>query len=84
MTKRTKYDVIFDILRVTRARDGCKKIDILYEARLNNTMLNNYLKELMDKELLATEEGSTSYRTTEKGLEFLRLYNSLLELIKLE
>lgn len=82
MTKRTKYDVIFDILRV--CEDGCKKVDIFYEARLNHTMLNDYIKELMDKELLATEEGSTIYRTTGKGLEFLKYYNSALELIKLE
>lgn len=63
-----------DILRVARA--GAKKTWIVYRANLNFKIVKEYLSELMGKGLLAAHDGSGLYRTTERGLDFLRQYDS--------
>jgi len=48
------------------------------QCKLDSTDLENYLSALAELELLTVEEKSeTFYRTTEKGLDFLRIYHRL-------
>ena len=71
--RRSRYDIIAKILSV--AQDGAGKTSILYHANLNFGMVNRYLDFLIQEGMIAT--GSTKYKTTERGLEFLKAYKSL-------
>jgi len=76
MTRRTRTEVIIDIL--TEALNGANKTRIMYRANLNFLRFNDYLSEMLKKDLLTRESdgnGRVSYRATENGkilLETLR------------
>jgi len=60
------------------AAKGSKEEEIMEQCKLDSMVLENYLSALAELRLLMVEEKSgTSYRTTEKGLEFLRIYYRL-------
>jgi predicted transcriptional regulator len=75
--KRTKLEIIHDILQVIRAKNGkIKPTHILYKSNLSHNMMNEYLNELIEK-LFITEivgkQGKT-YAITDKGLRYLEKY----------
>ena len=70
--KRTRYQIIYDILSATA--DGEKKTKIMYNSNLSYSGTNKYLKELIENGLL--EERNNLYFLTEKGL---LLYDLLQE-----
>ena len=60
------------------AAKGSKEEEIIEQCKLDSTVLENYLSALAELRLLEVEHGDeTFYRTTEKGLEFLRIYYRL-------
>lgn len=63
------------ILRV--AAKGSKPIEILEQCKLDSPVLENYLQALAELRLLIIEENGDLYRTSEKGLNFLRTYHRL-------
>ncbi len=68
--------MVAKILRVTAK--GSKEEEIMERCKLDSTVLENYLSALAELRLLVVEEkGETFYRTTEKGLDFLRIYHRL-------
>ena len=68
--------MVAKILRV--AAKGSKEEEIMEQCKLNSMVLENYLSALAELRLLMIEDtGENFYRTTEKGLEFLRIYHRL-------
>ena len=68
--------MVAKILRV--AAKGSKEEEILEQCKLDSAVLENYLSALAELRMLTVEEKSgTFYRTTEKGLDFLRIYHRL-------
>ena len=68
--------MVAKILRA--AAKGSKEEEIMDRCKLNRTVLENYLSALAELKLLRAEgEDETFYRTTEKGLELLRIYHRL-------
>ncbi len=51
------------------------KTHIMYKANLSYTQTNIYLNELIKRDLLSRENGT--YQTTDKGLQYLSVYNQL-------
>ncbi|HEY6667518.1 MAG TPA: winged helix-turn-helix domain-containing protein [Candidatus Nitrosopolaris sp.] len=43
--------------------------------------MREYLTVLQENDLLEYEEGNHSYRTTEKGIRLLHIYNKMDELV---
>lgn len=78
--KRTRLEVIKDILEVIKAKNGrIKPTHILYKSNLSYQMMDDYLKELIEKELireLKTKNGRT-YILTDKGFSFLSEYSRI-------
>lgn len=79
-------DIIANILNA--ANHGARKTHIMYRCNLSYKQLHVYLAFLRDRKLLkrsptSTAEGSGSfaYRTTKKGMAFLRAYSSLHALL---
>ena len=60
------------------AAKGSNESEIMEKCKLDSTVLENYLSALAELSLLMVEEnGENFYRTTEKGLDFLRIYHRL-------
>ena len=82
MKKRNKLEIIKDILEVIRNRSGkIKPTHILYKSNLSYVMMEEYMKELMDKEFIQEKKlnkGKT-YVITEKGINYLQQYHLISE-----
>ena len=61
--------------------DGATKTRIMYKAFLSFAQLREYLSLLIENNLLEYLEGSKTYKTTEKGLNFLKMHNEISRLL---
>ena len=64
------------------ANGGATKTKIMYKAFLSYAQLREYLSVLIENSLLEYVEGSQTYKTTEKGLNFLKMHNEIGELLQ--
>jgi predicted transcriptional regulator len=53
----------------------------MYKAFLSYAQLREYLSVLIENNLIEYVEGSQTYKTTEKGLNFLKMHNEIGELL---
>ncbi len=53
----------------------------MYKAFLSYAQLKEYLSVLIENNLLEYLEGSQTYKTTEKGFNFLKMHNEIGELL---
>lgn len=82
MKNRSRSDIISQILDVVNANGGATQTRIMYKAFLSYTQLKQYLAFLMDGGLLDYDGKSQTYRTTQKGLKYLRMYNQMGGIMK--
>lgn len=78
MRKRSSPDIIATILEA--ANGGIGKTRLLTRANLTSSQFRKYVDLLVGKRLLAEFNPDTrghSYKTTELGLQYLELYNSI-------
>ena len=61
---------------------GATKTRIMYKAFLSFAQLREYLSLLVENNLLEYLEGAKIYKTTEKGLNFLKMHNEISELLQ--
>ena len=80
MKNRSRTEITASILE--SANGGVTKTKIMYKSFLSYTQLKEYLSVLIENNLLEYLEGTQSYKTTEKGLNFLKMYNEIGELLK--
>jgi len=76
--KRNKLEIIHDILRVIRDRNGkIKPTHILYKSNLSHQMMTEYLDELMAKGFVLELKSKTgkTYAVTDKGQEYLSKFS---------
>ncbi|OLC82652.1 MAG: hypothetical protein AUJ08_06230 [Thaumarchaeota archaeon 13_1_40CM_3_50_5] len=79
MKYRSRTDIVATILDA--ARDGSTRTKIMYKAYLSYTQLKEYLSILVENGLMEYEEGQLKYKTTEKGLRYMRSYNEIGEMV---
>jgi len=80
--RRGAIDILVDMLVV--ASKESSKTDIVYKTNLNFKVVKKYLDFLLHKGLIEADcvkKGRKSYRTTEKGKVFIKLYRETVELI---
>jgi predicted transcriptional regulator len=80
--KRSRFHIIYDILRAVQDRNGkIRRTHILYKSNLSNAMLDEYLGELMQKQLLVEQghAGKKTYALTDRGFEYLHKYKFFKE-----
>jgi predicted transcriptional regulator len=75
MKYRSRTDITSQILEV--AQGGTSKTKIMYKAYLSYAQLKEYLSVLMANGLIEYMEGESKFRTTEKGLRFLKTYDQM-------
>jgi predicted transcriptional regulator len=78
MKYRSRTEIVAMILEA--ANGGATKTKIMYKAFLSYNQLREYLSVLIENNLIEYLEGSPVYKTTEKGLTFLKM-NSEIELL---
>lgn len=81
--KRNKLEIIRDILKVISDKNGkIKPTHILYKSNLSYQMMEEYLKELIEKGFIQeqkTKTGGKTYIVTEKGISYLQQYNLIVD-----
>lgn len=71
--KRSKQQVIFDLLSAASAKNGIRKTHLMYKANLSHESLKRYLDELLSAGLLeeAQRKKKTVYLVTGQGEAYL-------------
>lgn len=77
--RRSKYEIISEILAISNTREGVNITKIVYSANLNFKTAQEIINELVNNCMLEKVDGGerVKYRTTKKGLEFISKYKSL-------
>ena len=83
MKYRSRTDIVGLILEAANG-GGATKTKIMYKAFLSYAQLKEYLTVLLEKRLLEYEEETKFFRTTEKGIRFLQMYNQFDEMMSIE
>ncbi len=75
--KRSRWELIYDVLKVTFEEKSAKKTRIMQRAYLDWRNFQKYFKLLLEKDFITKCNGpEDTYRITEKGMELLeRLKN---------
>lgn len=81
MKYRSRIDILSQILEVENSRNATKT-KIMYKALLSYNQLKEHLMLLTEKDLLHYNEDTQTFKTTEKGLRFLQIYNQIDDMIK--
>ena len=79
-SNRHSLDIVRDILFV--ASTSVRKTRIMYQANLSYVQVKKYLHDLLEQGLLKHDEDSC-YLVTDKGVEFLELYDNYVERCRL-
>ena len=72
MGNRSRTEIVGNILDA--ANGGTTKTKIMYFAFLSYNQLNEYLSILIENNLVEYLDGTHTFKTTEKGLNYLRAY----------
>ncbi len=80
MKYRSRTEIVSIILDA--ANGGATKTKIMYNAYLSYNQLKEYLSVLIENNLLEYLEGTRRFKTTQKGLNFLKMHNEISELLR--
>jgi predicted transcriptional regulator len=79
MANRSRTEIVAMILNSAN-KGGETKTKIMYFAFLSYNQLNEYLSILLENNLIEYLDGTRRFKTTEKGLNFLKMHNEIAEL----
>ena len=79
MKYRSRTEIVGNILEA--ANGGATKTKIMYKAFLSYVQLKEYLSILIENNLLEYLDGTHKFKTTEKGLNYLKMHNEIGELL---
>ena len=80
MGNRSRTEIVSNILDA--ANGGTTKTKIMYFAFLSYNQLNEYLSLLIENNLIEYLDGTNKFKTTEKGLNLLKIHNEMAELLQ--
>jgi predicted transcriptional regulator len=84
MKYRSKNGIFASILNSATGDDGIRITRIMYNSFLSYSQVTYYLRLLRENGTLYYDEMSRVYKTTDRGLKFLELYNGMGELLKVK
>ena len=79
MKYRSRTDIVGSILEATNG-GRATKTKIMYKAFLSFAQLKEYLRDLLQNDLIEFDEGHKTYATTAKGIQLLQIFNNMQEL----
>ena len=80
MKYRSRTEIAAMILDA--ANGGATKTKIMYKAFLSYVQLKEYLSVLIQNALLEYLDGTHQFKTTGKGLNYLKMHNEMGELLQ--
>ena len=80
MKYRSRTEIVGNILDAANGK--ATKTKIMYKAFLSYGQLKEYLSVLIENNLLEYLDGTRTFKTTEKGLNFLKRHNEIGELLQ--
>ena len=81
MKYRSRTEIVGNILDATNG-GGATKTKIMYAAFLSYAQLKEYLSLLIENNLIEYIDGTQTYKTTEKGLNYIKTYREIGELLQ--
>jgi predicted transcriptional regulator len=88
MKNRSRTEIVVHILEIANGgsggydeADGVIQTKIMYKALLGYAQLKEYVKVLTESDLLRYDSVTWTFKTTQKGLRFLNLYNKIDQLM---
>ena len=78
---RSRTEIISQILEAANGHVDITKTRLMYKVFLSQSQLKEYLKVLITNELLGYDFVTRTFKTTQKGLKFLHLYNKINEVL---
>ena len=79
MKYRTSTEIV--AMMLDAANGGTTKTKIMYKAYLSYNQLKEYLSILIENKLLEYIDRTQTFKTTEKGLYFLKMHDAIGELL---
>ncbi|MGE0243508.1 MAG: winged helix-turn-helix domain-containing protein [Nitrososphaeraceae archaeon] len=79
MKNRSRTEILATMLEAANGK--ATKTKIMYSAFLSYAQLKEYLSILTKNNLIEYLEGTQTFRTTEKGLNFLKMYHEIGDLL---
>jgi predicted transcriptional regulator len=79
MNYRSRTEIVAMILDA--ANGGTTKTKIMYKVMLTYNQVKNYLSILIENNLIEYLDGTQTFRTTEKGLNLLKIHNEMTDLL---
>ena len=80
MKKTSSKNVIIAQILESANGNRIRLTKIMYDVYLSHAITRDYLVLLIKKGLIEYLDGERTFKTTEKGMNFLRIHNSLQEL----
>jgi predicted transcriptional regulator len=77
---RSRNDIIASILEIANG-NRVRATEIQFKAYVSYSILKEYLVLLLESDLLEYIEGKRAFKTVPKGMQFLRTYNQMGELV---
>jgi predicted transcriptional regulator len=81
MGNRSRTEIVAMILEAANG-GGETKTKIMYFAFLSYNQVKEYLSVLIENDLIEYLDGGNKFKTTEKGLFFLKMHNEMGELLQ--
>jgi predicted transcriptional regulator len=79
MKYRSSTEIV--AMMLDAANGGTTKTKIMYKAYLSYNQLKEYLSVLIENNLIEYIDRTQTFKTTEKGLSFLKMHNAIGELL---
>ena len=79
MKYRSKTEIVGNILDA--ANEGTTKTKLMYKAFISYGQLKEYLTILIENNLIEYLDGTQTFKTTEKGLMYLKMHKAIGELL---
>jgi predicted transcriptional regulator len=80
MKYRSRTEIVGNILEAANGR--ATKTKIMYKAFLSYAQLKEYLSVLTENNLIEYLDGTQTFKTTEKGLNYLKMHNEIGDLLQ--
>jgi predicted transcriptional regulator len=80
MGNRSRTEIVDSILDGAN-EGGTTKTKIMYYDFLSYNQLNKYLSLLIENNLIEFLDGTNKFKTTEKELKYLKMYNEIRKLL---
>jgi predicted transcriptional regulator len=79
MKYRDRNEIIAQILETANG-NRVRLTKIMYDVFLSHTLTKEYVRLLIEKGLIEYLDGERTFKTTDKGMNFLRIHNRVQEL----